>query len=112
MERPLEASTEEQREAAAVSMVERARYLEQALPIVANNLAIAHHRDTLWYARRRGGAFLPQVKRFSVGDYVHVRRRHRTNTLQVVAKQVILRVLVVRSKGNNNNNNKVTPFGV
>ena len=99
MSAPLEMDTEQQRELAAASMVERARYLEQALPIVANNLAIAHHRDTLWYARRRGGAFLPQVKKYSIGDYVYVRRRHRTNMLQVVAKQVILRVLDVRTKG-------------
>ena len=99
MARPLETSTDQQQEAAATSIVERARYLEQALPIVANNLAIAHHRDTLWYARRRGGAFLPQIRKYSVGDYVYVRRRHRTNMLQVEAKQVILRVLDVRGTG-------------
>ena len=38
------------------------------------NLSIAQHRDTLRYARIRSGAYWPQLRPFSTGDYVYLQR--------------------------------------
>jgi hypothetical protein len=35
------------------------------------NLSIAQHRDTLWYAHTQGGSYKPKVKQFDVGDFVY-----------------------------------------
>jgi len=35
------------------------------------NLSIAQHRDTLWYAHTQGGNYKPKVKQFDVGDFVY-----------------------------------------
>ncbi|KAH8958224.1 hypothetical protein BDL97_06G012200 [Sphagnum fallax] len=34
------------------------------------NLSIAQHRDTLWYAHTRGGSYKLKVRQFDVGDFV------------------------------------------
>jgi hypothetical protein len=36
------------------------------------NLAIAHHWDTLCYATIRGGDYQPQIQKFEQGDYVYL----------------------------------------
>jgi len=36
------------------------------------NLSIAQHRDTLWYAYTRNGSYKPKVKQFDVGDFVYI----------------------------------------
>ena len=84
---------------AAATILDRAHYLEQAMPVVANNLAISQHRDTLRYAKTRSGHFSPRLRKFAPGDFVYMRRPNQLNTLQVAAKQVILRVVEVRSSG-------------
>ena len=62
------------------------------------NLNIAQHRDTLRYARIRSGAYRPQVRRFSKGDYVYLQREAPT-TLDVKAGRTILRVKDVLPSG-------------
>ena len=62
------------------------------------NLSIAQHRDTLRYARIRSGAYRPQLRRFSMGDYVYLQREAPT-TLDVRAGRTILRVKDVLPSG-------------
>ena len=62
------------------------------------NLSIAQHRDTLRYARIRSGAYRPQLRRFSTGDYVYLQREAPT-TLDVKAGRTILRVKDVLPSG-------------
>jgi hypothetical protein len=35
------------------------------------NLSIAQHRNTLWYAHTQGGSYKPKVRQFDVGDFVY-----------------------------------------
>ncbi len=35
------------------------------------NLSIAQHRDTLWYAHTQGGNYKLKVKQFDVGDFLY-----------------------------------------
>ena len=99
MDAPLTLDTPQHRSQAAASLLARRKLVEDMIPVVANNLAIAHHRDALWYAKRRSGAYTTKLRKFEVGDYVYVRRRNVVNTLQIPARQLILRVLEVRVKG-------------
>jgi hypothetical protein len=84
---------------AADVILTRAQYLEHVMPTVANNLAIAHHRDSLRYARIRSGNYAPKLHKFAPGDYVYVRRPNILGTLQVEAKQLIVRIAEVRDSG-------------
>ena len=61
------------------------------MPMALENLAIAHHRDTLRYARIRNGAYWPQLWRFRVGGYMYLQCEAPT-TLDVKARRTILRV--------------------
>ena len=81
------------------SITERSAWLREALPVVANNLAIAQHRDKLRYAMTRGGTYLPKLVKFAPGDFVYIRRNEKNHTLQIVARQYILRVLRVKESG-------------
>ena len=80
-------------------LIARAGFVSRAMPTVANHLAIAQHRDTLRYAMTRSGAFKPMVRKFSPGDYVYLRKANKVNTLDMQAKQTILRVLEARDDG-------------
>ena len=62
------------------------------------NLNIAQHPDTLRCARICNGAYRPQVRRFSKGDYVYLQREAPT-TLDVKAGRTVLRVKVVLPSG-------------
>lgn len=73
------------------SLAARVEYLEDSMPTIANHLAIAKHRDTLRYAYTRTGAFRPQNQRFTVGDYVYIRRPTDSKT-QLKATPIILQV--------------------
>ena len=77
----------------------RAGYLSKAMPTVASHLAIAQHRDKLRYAMTRLGAYLPTLRKFSKGDFVYLRRTNRASTLQIAARQTILRILEIREGG-------------
>jgi hypothetical protein len=39
------------------------------------NLSIAHHQDTLWYAHTQGGSYKPKVRQFDVSDFVYFQRQ-------------------------------------
>ena len=55
------------------------------------NLLSAQHRDTLRYARIRGGEYKKAIHEFHVGDYVYVQRASKVS-LQVPARPIILRM--------------------
>jgi hypothetical protein len=64
------------------------------------NLKIAQHRDTLRYAKIRGGGYTPKVRKFNVGQYVYVRRLQEAKEgLTPVSKPSILRIRVVEKHG-------------
>ena len=86
-------------ETAGLSVLERARALEQHAIIAGRNLAIAQHRDKLRYAMTHSGAYKPKLRRFAVGDFVYLRRGQQNNTLEVPAKQLVLRVVELRPSG-------------
>jgi hypothetical protein len=83
---------------AAESLLERAKLLERALPMIRSKLEIAQQRDTYRYATLRSGAYLPQLVDFTPGQFVYVKDIH-DSTLHPKAKREILRVLEVRPSG-------------
>jgi hypothetical protein len=90
-------------EKASDSLLKRRTWVKQAGVLAGEALKIAQHRDTLRYARVRGGAYVRRLQKFQVGDYVYKRRpgtkalgpKNLTNT----ACDPILRVLAVRTGG-------------
>ena len=98
-ERMLEPIDFDNPELASASLISRAAIVKYHLPMALGNLEIAQHRDTLRYATIKGGAFIPKLRRFQEGDYVYVRRRNRSNTLQFTSHPEILRVREVLPQG-------------
>jgi len=45
---------------------------KRVMPMAMENLSIAQHRNTLWYAHIRGGNYKPKVRQFNVGDFVYL----------------------------------------
>lgn len=84
---------------AAEELVLRGEYLKRLMPTIANNLAIAQHRDKLRYAQIRSGTYLPMVRKFTIGDFVYVRNNNVISTLQVSARQIVARILELRESG-------------
>ncbi len=56
-------------------IMERATLFKRVMPMAMENLSIAQHRDTLWYAHTRGASYKPKVKQFDVGDFVYFQRQ-------------------------------------
>ncbi|KXZ41347.1 hypothetical protein GPECTOR_529g524 [Gonium pectorale] len=77
----------------------RADAVQQAATAVGINLLIAQHRDQHRYARVRAGGYKPRFTNFMVGDYVYVMLRNRNNTLQLPARETILRIVDVSDAG-------------
>lgn len=79
---------------------QRALILQRHSVIAGENLQIAQHRDALWYARTRSGAYRPSVSLddFAVGDYVYLMRRQE-HTLELPYDTVILRIKALRASG-------------
>jgi hypothetical protein len=72
---------------------------EHCLP-ARGNLKIAQHCDNLRYAKIRGGGYTPKVRKFSVGQYVYVRRLQEVKGgFTPVSKPSILRIKVVEKYG-------------
>ena len=86
-------------EEAAASLAARSKIIKAITPIIANRLAVVQQRDKLRYAQTRSGAYLPMVRKFSVGDYVYLRRPNQVSTLQIRAQQAVVRVMVIKSNG-------------
>jgi hypothetical protein len=76
----------------------RAEVLKRVMPMAFDNLRIAQHRDTLRYAKIRGGGFRPKYHRYSKGDYVYLQQVAK-NTLETKAGRVILRVRKILPQG-------------
>ena len=79
-------------EAAAASIVRRAAWLRDRIPVAADNLRAAQHRDTLRYQQLRSKGYLPKVFSFQPGDYVYHKRPQAGSTLAIKVKPIILRV--------------------
>eukprot|EP00798_Chlamydomonas_sp_ICE-L_P013756 gene13756-biopygen22865 len=75
------------------TLLERAQWIKRVSPTIANHIAIAHHRDTLRYAKIRGGAYHPRLRKFQVGDFVYIRRPNVRNSLQMAAQGMILCII-------------------
>lgn len=86
-------------EAAAASLLERAKRVSAACPEAFGNLLIAQHRDSLRYAMVRSGSFQPTLVKFFPGQFVYVQRPNQANTLQIKARPEILRVVAVNPGG-------------
>ncbi len=91
------------KENAALSLLARAQWVQDAMPVIASNLEIAQHRDVLRYARTHSGSYTPQLQRFRVGDYVYVRQPGSkalgAGPLTPIARDTILRVISVKKSG-------------
>ncbi len=53
-------------------IAKRDALFRRVMPMAMENLCIAQHQDTLWYAHTRGGSHKPKVKQFDVGDFVYL----------------------------------------
>jgi len=51
---------------------ERAILFKRVMPMAMENLSIAQHQDTLWYAHTRSGSYKPKVRQFDVSDFVYL----------------------------------------
>jgi hypothetical protein len=87
------------KEAAAVSVLRRAELLKQRIPIAAENLKAAQHRDTLWYQQRRSGGYQPGRVEFQVGDFVYLRKPREGCSLTFKVKPLVLRVKQLKPSG-------------
>jgi hypothetical protein len=65
-----------------------AELFRKVMPTTFENVAIAQHRDTLWYATIRGGGYQPLIRRFHVGDYVYLQQTAST-TLDVTSRTIL-----------------------
>ena len=76
----------------AVELLLRADLVKQAMVTAGEGIKIAQARDTLRYAKVRGGSYLPRIHRFQVGDYVYLRTRQKYS-LDPPVNDTILRVI-------------------
>ncbi len=53
-------------------IAKRATLFKRVMPMAMENLSIAQHRDTLWYAHTRGGSYKLKVRQFNVGYFVYL----------------------------------------
>ena len=78
------------------SFARRGELMKEHCLTAGGNLKIAQHRDTLRYAKIRGGGYTPKVRKFEVGQYVYVRRlKEVKGGLTPISKPSILRIKVV-----------------
>ena len=82
------------------SFARRGELMKEHCLTAGGNLKIAQHRDTLRYAKIRGGGYTPKVRKFEVGQYIYVRRlKEVKGGLAPISKPSILRVKVVEKHG-------------
>jgi hypothetical protein len=68
------------------------------MAMAMENLSIAQHWDTLWYAHTRGGSYKPKVKQFDVGNFVYLQWQPN-DTLDTSSSHTILRIKAIRPLG-------------
>ena len=86
---------------AADQLLLRAEDIRRHSILAGEALKVAQHRDTLQYARVRGGGYHPKVRKFEVGDFVYVRPagEDTKRNLAPLASNLILRVSQVNPSG-------------
>jgi hypothetical protein len=62
------------------------------------NLSIAQHRDTLWYAHTQGGNYKPKVRQFDVGVFGYLQQQPN-DILDISSSRTILKIKAVRASG-------------
>jgi hypothetical protein len=70
----------------------------RVMPMAMENLSIAQHWDTLWYAHTQGGSYKPKVRQFDIGDFVYLQRQPN-DTLDISFGHTILRIKAIRPLG-------------
>jgi hypothetical protein len=65
------------------------------MPMAMENLSIAHHQNTLWYAHTQDESYKPKVKQLDVGDFVYFQRQPN-DTLKTSSDHTILRIKAIR----------------
>jgi hypothetical protein len=68
------------------------------MPMAMENLSIAHHWDTLWYAHTWDGSYKPKVRQFDVSDFVSLQRQPN-DPLDTFFSHIILRIKVIKPLG-------------
>jgi hypothetical protein len=53
-------------------IAKRVTLFRRVMPMAMENLSIAQHQDTLWYAHTRSDSYKPKVRQFDVGDFVYL----------------------------------------
>jgi len=76
-------------------IAEKAAQFKSVMPMAMENLSIAQHRDTLWYAHTRGGSYKPKVIQFDVGDFVYFQRQ-LNDILNIFSGSTILKIKVIK----------------
>jgi hypothetical protein len=76
-------------------IAERATLFRRVMPMAMENLSIAQHRNTLWYAHTRGGSYKLKVKQFNIGDFVYFQQQPN-DTLDTSFGRTILKIKVIR----------------
>jgi hypothetical protein len=79
-------------------IAKRATLFKRVMPMAMENLSIAQHRNTLWYAHTQGGSYKPKVRQFDVGDFVYLQRQPN-DTLDISSSHTILRIKAIRPSG-------------
>jgi hypothetical protein len=65
------------------------------MPMAMENLSIAQHRDTSWYAHTQSGSYKPKVRQFDVGDFVYFQRKP-SGTLDTFSGRTILMIKTIK----------------
>ena len=86
-------------QSAADFLLTRAQLLRDNMASIDENLKVAQHRDTLRYAAKRDGKWLPRLHKFQVGDFVYRKRPNRLSTVQPKMQDGIYMVHEVRDSG-------------
>jgi hypothetical protein len=68
------------------------------MPMAMQNLSIAQHWDTLWYAHTRGGSYKLKVRQFDVGDFVYFQWQPN-DILNTSSGRTILKIKAIRPSG-------------
>jgi hypothetical protein len=79
-------------------LCERSKLLQERQMIAGGNLATAQHRDSLRYAKMKGGGYSPRVRRFLPGDLAYVKNPNAA-VLDSKVLPIILRVVRVYENG-------------
>jgi len=75
-------------------IAERATLFRRVMPMAMENLSIAQHRNTLWYAHTGGGSYKLKVRQFDVSDFTYFQWQPN-DILYTSSNHTILRIKVI-----------------